>query len=66
MEKKTTVAEKNPLETLLQDDGVVQTPAMGPLVTYPLEIVVPEVRHQTPAVGQRATRPDCRLHQSQI
>jgi CO/xanthine dehydrogenase Mo-binding subunit len=62
MEKKTTVAEKNRLETLLQDDGVVQTPAMGPLVTYPLEIVVPEVRHQTPAVGQRATRPDCRLH----
>jgi len=62
MEKKPTVAEKSPLEALLEDDGILRPPAMAPLVTYPLEVVVPEVRHQTPAVGQRATRPDCRLH----
>ncbi len=29
---------------------------------FPAELRVPEVRLQTPAVGQRATRPDARLH----
>lgn len=29
---------------------------------FPVELLVPEVRQQTPAVGQRATRPDARLH----
>jgi CO/xanthine dehydrogenase Mo-binding subunit len=62
MEKKPTTTEKSPLETLLQDDGILRPPTIAPLVTFPLEVVVPEVRHQTPAVGQRATRPDCRLH----
>ena len=28
----------------------------------PLEVLVPEARQQTPAVRQRATRPDGRLH----
>ena len=36
------------------------TPA--PLVTFPIEVVVPEGRQQTPAVGQRASRADGRLH----
>ena len=31
-------------------------------VAFPIEALVPEVRLQTPAVGQRATRPDGRLH----
>lgn len=31
-------------------------------VTFPLETIVPEARQQTPAVGQRVTRPDGRLH----
>jgi len=62
MEKKTVVTEKVPLQTLLEEDGILRSPALAPLVTFPLEVVVPEVRHQTPAVGQRATRPDSRLH----
>ena len=41
---------------------ILRPPAMAPLVTFPLEVVVPEGRHQTPAVGQRATRADGRLH----
>jgi CO/xanthine dehydrogenase Mo-binding subunit len=31
-------------------------------VPLPLETLVPEARQQTPAVRQRAQRPDCRLH----
>ena len=44
---------------------VVETlrlPALIPQVSYPIETLVPKVRQQTPAVGQRATRPDGRLH----
>src|ERR1700726_3823420 len=37
-----------------------QTPA--PLVTFPVEVWVPEGRQQTPAVGQRASRAAGRLH----
>src|SRR5487761_1889286 len=36
------------------------TPA--PLVAFPIEVVVPEGRQQTPAVGQRASRSAGRLH----
>ncbi|HSQ02675.1 MAG TPA: molybdopterin cofactor-binding domain-containing protein [Burkholderiales bacterium] len=37
-------------------------PAVVPPAPYPIETLVPKVRQQTPAVGQRATRPDARLH----
>jgi len=37
-------------------------PAPAPLVPFPLEVQVAEPSRQTPAVGQRTTRPDCRLH----
>jgi nicotinate dehydrogenase large molybdopterin subunit len=63
MEKKTVTADKE--ATLKTSQEAVKTlplPPIAPLVTYPLEVVVPEVRQQTPAVGQRATRPDGRLH----
>ncbi len=63
MAKKTKVAEKKiPLKTWLEADETLRLPAIVPPVTYPIETLVPEVRHQTPAVGQRATRPDGRLH----
>jgi CO/xanthine dehydrogenase Mo-binding subunit len=63
VDKKPTVAEKvSPLETLQETPSVLREPVIAPLVTYPIEIVVPEVRQQTPAVGQRATRLDCHLH----
>src|SRR4051812_44883806 len=58
MDKKPEVAEKRTLE----QQQVLTVPPLAPLVTYPLDIVVPEGRQQTPAVGQRATRPDGRLH----
>jgi CO/xanthine dehydrogenase Mo-binding subunit len=63
MEKKLDVAEKaTPLQTSQEADRILTVPALAPLVTYPLEVLVPEARQQTPAVGQRATRPDGRLH----
>ncbi len=63
MAAKTKVAEKRaPLETVREADENLRLPAIVPPVTYPLETLVPQVRLQTPAVGQRATRPDGRLH----
>ncbi len=57
------VAEKRSLlETFREADESLRLPAIAPPVTYPLETLVPQVRQQTPAVGQRATRPDGRLH----
>ena len=58
MEKKPTVAEK----TVVQEPSILHEPVMAPLVSYPIEVVVPKARQQTPAVGQRATRLDGRLH----
>lgn len=40
----------------------LRLPALPPSPPFPIEARVPEVRQQTPAVGQRATRPDARLH----
>lgn len=59
MDKKPEVAEKT---TQQQAEQILTVPALAPLVTYPVEVDVAEVRQQTPAVGQRATRPDGRLH----
>jgi CO/xanthine dehydrogenase Mo-binding subunit len=62
-DKKPTVIEKtSSAQTLLENDSTFAVPAVAPLVSYPLEVLIPEVRQQTPAVGQRATRPDARLH----
>ena len=41
---------------------LLRAPAAAPLAPIPLEVLVPEAKQQTPAVGQRVTRPDCRLH----
>ncbi|MBI3048002.1 MAG: molybdopterin-dependent oxidoreductase, partial [Acidobacteria bacterium] len=41
---------------------MLRAPAAAPLAPLPLETLVPEARQQTPAVRQRATRPDARLH----
>src|SRR3990167_4243747 len=63
MARKTKVAEKKiSLEAWRETDETLRLPAIIPPVTYPIETLVPEVRQQTPAVGQRATRPDGRLH----
>ena len=57
-EREQQVTQK----TLHSVDEALRLPAVTPRVSYPLETLVPQVRQQTPAVGQRATRPDGRLH----
>ena len=61
MDSKTVVKEA-PVETLRDTEEMLRAPAAAPLVPMPLEVLIPEARQQTPAVGQRAQRPDCRLH----
>ena len=65
MDDKVKVAEREDLDTLEElreaDEGL-RLPAIVEPVTYPLETLTPDARQQTPAVGQRATRPDGRLH----
>ena len=60
MDKKTVIADKT--STLLEAEQLLRAPAPAPLTRFPLEVQVPEAGRQTPAVGQRAARPDCRLH----
>jgi CO/xanthine dehydrogenase Mo-binding subunit len=64
MDQKTVVADTVQVKTktVREAEDLLRAPAMAPLVNLPLEVVVPEARQQTPAVGQRATRPDARLH----
>lgn len=65
MDDKFKVAEREDLEsleTLREADEGLRLPAIVEPVTYPLETLTPEARQQTPAVGQRAPRPDGRLH----
>ena len=57
-----TIVKEAPIETLRDTDEMLRAPVAAPLVPLPLEVLVPEARQQTPAVGQRAQRPDCRLH----
>jgi len=46
----------------LEGSGTLRLPAVAKQVPFPIEALAPKVRQQTPAVGQRATRPDGRLH----
>jgi nicotinate dehydrogenase large molybdopterin subunit len=63
MNDKLRVTEKELTQEMLRDPAEARrAPAVTPSVPYPIETLVPEVRQQTPAVGQRATRPDGRLH----
>ena len=61
MDTKKTVTDA-PVSTLEATEEMLRAPVSAPLVPLPLEILVPEARQQTPAVRQRAQRPDCRLH----
>jgi nicotinate dehydrogenase large molybdopterin subunit len=40
----------------------IDAPMLVPSPAYPLETLVPHARQQTPAVGQRVSRADARLH----
>jgi CO/xanthine dehydrogenase Mo-binding subunit len=59
MDKKPEVVDK---VVTREDERILSVPALAPIVTYPIEVAIPEARQQTPAVGQRATRPDGRMH----
>ena len=50
------------LESLRKADDDLRLPAVPERTLFPKEIGVAAAREQTPAVGQRATRPDGRLH----
>jgi CO/xanthine dehydrogenase Mo-binding subunit len=58
MDKKPAVIEKEAQKEL----ELLRAPAPAPLVPLPIEVLVPEARQQTPAVRQRASRPDARTH----
>jgi CO/xanthine dehydrogenase Mo-binding subunit len=60
MDPKPAVATKT--SALLDAEELLRAPAPAPLVPFPLEVLTPEPARQTPAVGQRATRPDARTH----
>jgi len=63
MNDKLRVTEKEITQEVMRDPGeALRAPVITPPAPYPIETLVPEVRQQTPAVGQRATRPDGRLH----
>ncbi len=63
MDEKVKVAEReSTIEKLREVDDDLRLPSVPEQVSYPIETLVPEARTQTPAVGQRASRPDGRLH----
>ena len=64
MDDKTKVLEREQLdiESLRESDVDLRLPAVVPREPYPIETLAPDARQQTRAVGQRATRPDGRLH----
>ena len=63
MEDNVKVAERDAtLEEMRVIDDNLRLPAVPDQVSYPIVTDTPEARTQTPAVGQRASRPDGRLH----
>jgi CO/xanthine dehydrogenase Mo-binding subunit len=65
MDDKTKVLEREQLdiaETLCRSDVDLRLPAVVPREPFPIEPLTVDARQQTHAVGQRATRPDGRLH----
>ena len=63
MDKKSGVIQTDTaVDTSRSVEEMLRAPVAAPLAPLPLEVLVPEATQQTPAVGQRVTRPDCRLH----
>ena len=63
MDDNVKVAERDAtLEEMRKIDDNLRLPAVPDQVSYPIVTDTPEARTQTPAVGQRASRPDGRLH----
>jgi CO/xanthine dehydrogenase Mo-binding subunit len=55
-------ADETPARLVTADLERAQVLPLPPVIAYPLEVLVPEARQQTPAVGQRVVRPDSRTH----
>ena len=63
MDKKSAVVETGTAtERTRAVEEMLRAPVAAPLAPLPLEVLVPEAKQQTPAVRQRVTRPDGRLH----
>src|SRR5471032_963282 len=65
MNEHSRVLERDELEIaepLRSPDVDLRLPAVVPREPFPIEPLTPDARQQTRAVGQRATRPDARLH----
>ena len=63
MVDKVKVTERqSTLEELREANDDLRLPSVPDKVSFPIDVVTPEARTQTPAVGQRASRPDGRMH----
>ena len=63
MVDKVKVKEReSTLEELREVNDDLRLPSVPEKVSFPIDVVTPEARTQTPAVGQRASRPDGRMH----
>jgi nicotinate dehydrogenase large molybdopterin subunit len=65
MNEHSRILEREKLdiaEPLRSPDADLRLPALLPREPFPIEPLTPDARQQTHAVGQRATRPDARLH----
>ena len=60
--KLETPVDTQNMEQAVLEPATLRLPAVIPPVPFPIETLVPDSRQQTPAVGQRATRSDGRLH----
>ena len=63
-EKRRTKQQERPVAPAMPSMAGenLRLPALTPTPAFPIGVHVPEARQQTPAVGQRVTRPDGRLH----
>lgn len=59
-EKKKTAEKQATVEAVRETDALARLPVISQPVNF--QTLVPQAGQQTPAVGQRATRPDGRLH----
>ena len=63
MVDKVKVKEReSTFEELREVNDDLRLPSVPEKVSFPIDVVTPEARTQTPAVGQRASRPDGRMH----
>jgi CO/xanthine dehydrogenase Mo-binding subunit len=60
--KSGVIQTETAVDTPRSVQELLRAPVAAPLAPLPQEVLVPEATQQTPAVRQRVTRPDCRLH----